>query len=346
MLKHGGDRMGFLEEYGREPLDFSVNVNPLGMSPMAAMAASEALALGALYPDIHYRRLRQSVGRHYGIPAEFVIPGNGASDLIWRIAAIKRGQRVLLTAPTFSEYEGALSAFGCKVSYHILTRENNFALTGDVLEKITPELDMFLLCNPNNPTGKTVEQGLLMKILARCRECDVLLWVDECFSGFLDNPQEQLSSYDNLIILQAATKLYAMAGLRLGYAFCAHQKLRDQLWTFGQSWPVSVAAQEAGIAALEDTEYLTRSLSLVSRERERVKKALESVFIEVIGGEANYLFFHTDIPSFQEQLAEKGFLIRGCDSYLGLGDGYYRISLRMPEDNDKLIRAVETLCGA
>lgn len=342
--------MGFLEAYGREPLDFSVNVNPLGMSPKAAMAASEALAMGALYPDMRYRRLCQSVGNHYGIPAEFIIPGNGASDLIWRIAAIKRGQRVLLTAPTFSEYEGALSAFGCRVDYYVLTRKNKFALTWDVLEKITPELDVFFLCNPNNPTGITVKRGLLMEILERCKECGVLLWVDECFNGFLDNPrehslQEQLISHDNLIILQAATKLYAMAGLRLGFAFCAQQKLRDQLWAFGQSWPVSMVAQEAGIAALGDTEYLKRSLSLVSGERERVRKALESVSTEVIGGEANYLFFHTDIPAFGEQLAERGFLIRSCDSYQGLGNGFYRISLRMPEDNDKLIRAIKTLSG-
>lgn len=318
------------------------------MSPKAKKAAAEALAQGAEYPDMSYRRLCQAIGSHYGISAEYIIPGNGASDLIWRAAAVIRGKRVLLTAPTFSEYEGALTAFGCKVNRHVLTAQNLYSLTDDILEKITPDLGAFFLCNPNNPTGRTVEHELLMEILTRCKEYNVLLWVDECFNGFLDNPrehslQDQLNRNHNLVILQAVTKLYAMAGLRLGFAFCAGRKLREQLWGFGQSWPVSVVAQEAGIAALQDVEYLEHSLSLIRRERERIKNMLEAASIEVMGGEANYLFFHTDIPAFEKRLAREGFLIRNCATYPGLKNGYYRIALRMPKDNDKLIADIQKM---
>ncbi len=342
--------MGFVEKYGREPLDFSVNVNPLGMCPKAKEAAAQALARGAEYPDARYRRLCKAISGHYSVPPEFVIPGNGAADLIWRIAAMKSGGRALLTAPTFSEYESALSAFGWKIRRHVLLHENGFALTEDILPNITPDLDVFFLCNPNNPTGKTVNRELLLKISERCRECGVLLCADECFNGFLDNSghhslRNQLNQNDNLVIIGALTKLYAMAGLRLGFALCANRELRERLWASCQSWPVSVIAEEAGIAALRDETYLEHSLSLLRIERLRIKEMLETFSFEVIGGEANYLFFRTDIPAFGELLAKKGLLIRDCSNYQGLSEGYYRIAIRMPAENDRLIAAIQEVKG-
>lgn len=351
MLTHGGDLVGFYETYGRMPLDFSVNVNPLGLPKGARKAAEAALSHAAEYPDPAYRQLREAVGRHYRIPPAFVVPGNGADDLIWRIAAVMKNRRILLTVPCFSEYENALETFGCRIERHVLKAELQFCLTEDILEKITPGLDAFFLCNPNNPTGRTLDRELLLRILDRCREYGTLLWVDECFNGFLDRPEEhslidRLSSYENLAILQAPTKFYAMAGLRLGFIFCAGDRLRKQLWTFGQSWPVSVTAQAAGIAALEDRTYAERSRALIRKERERVRNMLKAASITVIGGEANYLFFHTDIPAFDRKLAERGFLIRSCASYRGLEDGYYRIALRTPWDNDRLIKAIRKIAAA
>lgn len=344
MLTHGGDRVGFLETYGQEPIDFSVNTNPFGMPPKAKKAAAQALERAVEYPDMRYRRLCKAIGEHYRVPAEFVIPGNGAADLIWRVAAIKKGEQALITAPTFSEYEAALSANGCEVRRHILLRESGFAVTEDILDEITPDLGVLILCNPNNPTGKTVERELLLKILERCQVCGVLLCVDECFNDFLDDPngnslRDQLSRYDDLVIFGALTKIYAIAGLRMGFALCADRGLREQLWTAGQSWPVSIVAEEAAIAAMEEKEYLRESLSLVHSERQRMKEALEAESFEVIGGEANYLFFYTDIPAFDRLLGEKGFLIRNCAGYPGLCEGYYRIAVRLPEDNDRLIAA-------
>ena len=344
-LIHGGDRAGFLEVYGREPVDFSVNVNPFGMPESAKKAAAQALERAAEYPDMPYRKLCRAIGASCQVPAEYVVPGNGAADLIWRLAALKRGQRALITAPSFSEYEGALTACGWEVRRHVLLRESGFALTEDILPQITADLGLVILCNPNNPTGKTIPQGLLLQILDRCRDYGVLLCVDECFNGFLDDPgahslRDRLELSDNLILLGALTKLYAMAGLRLGYALCANDALRARLWAMGQSWPVSVVAEAAAIAALEDKAYLEYSLPPLRAERRRLRSALETAGLEVLGGEANYLFFYTDIPAFGRRLAEKGFLLRDCGSYPGIEDGYYRIAVRRPEDNDQLLAAI------
>ncbi len=350
MVIHGGNRREFLEKYGREPLDFSVNVNPLGMSPKAREAALEALDRGGEYPDREYAALRLAVGEHFGIPARYVIPGNGASDLIFRAAALLSGKRVLLTAPAFSEYEAALCAFGCRILYHRLLPENDFSLTEDVLEQITPALDGFFLCNPNNPTGTMVQPKLLNRIVKRCEECGTLLWVDECFNGFLDDPAAhslvgRLSDCRNLIILQAPTKLYALAGLRLGYAFCGEESLWEKLWTYGQSWPVSAVAQAAGIAALKDEDYVERSLSLVRQQRAYLRAGLKSLSFRTVKGEANYLFFYTDIPDFADRLGERGILIRCCDSYRGLEKGYYRIAVRLPRENERLLGEMMEISG-
>lgn len=350
MLKHGGDRIGFQETYGLDPLDFSVNVNPFGMSPKAKEAATLALSRGAEYPDFSYRKLRKAIGSYLGVPGEYVIPGNGAADLIWRIAAINRTKSALLTAPTFSEYESALTAFDIDTGRYLLIRENGFSLTEDILSGITSGLGVLFLCNPNNPTGKTIEPELMLKILKRCHECGVLFCVDECFNGFLDHPDKhtlrnQLDHYHNLVIIGAFTKLYALAGLRIGYALCADRSFQERLFITGQSWPVSVVAEEAAIAAMQDTDYLEQSLPLLHMERRRIWNALETNALEVIGGEANYLFFHTDIPAFGIRLAEKGFLIRDCSTYTGLKEGDYRITVRMPEDNDRLLEAIKEIIG-
>ena len=345
---HGGDRIAFYETFGKEPLDFSVNIKPMGMSPKALETLGKAADRWVCYPDTRYRRLRRAVADFYRIPAEFILPGNGASDLIWRAAAMLRGGRVLLTAPTFSEYECALSAFGCGIRRHFLKPEDRFALTDRILEEITPDLDALFLCNPNNPTGRTADPALMALVLERCRENQVILWVDECFNGFLEEPEDhsltdKLFEYDNLVILQAATKLCALAGLRLGYVFCGGERLREALAGYGQSWPVSVVAQEAGIASMEDKDYLSRSRALIAGERERMWKALESAGLEVLGGEANYLFFWTSVPSFGHRMGQMGILLRDCGSYPGLRSGYYRMALRMPRDNDCFCGAVKRI---
>jgi threonine-phosphate decarboxylase len=147
--------------------------------------------------------------------------GNGAGDLIYRIARLKKTRRALVTAPTFSDYEKALREVLCEVVYHQLPK-NNFLLDEQIFSKINSGVQLIFLCNPNNPTGLTVNKNLLDLIVRRCGESGVMLVIDECFNEFLDEPLEHgalpfLREFGNVIILRAFTKIYAMAGLRLGY---------------------------------------------------------------------------------------------------------------------------------
>lgn len=347
-LIHGGDVVGFEAQYGRAPLDFSVNTNPFGLSPRARAALSLAADRACEYPDPLCRRLRQAIGAQESVPMEWVACGNGAADLIWRLALALHPRRALVTAPTFSEYETALTFARCAVEHCILRRDRGFLPDEEILGRITEEIDVVFLCNPNNPTGRTMSKDLLRQIVHRCRETGSVLVVDECFLGFLAEKAEKtmkphLSEYPNLVILKAFTKLYGMAGLRLGYCLCANETLLEDLRRAGQCWPVSVAAEEAGLAALEDRAFVRRTLEFLPGERERLRTQLTLRGMDVIPGEANYLLFSTKIENFDQKLAQRGILIRDCRNYPGLTEGDYRTAVLLLRDNDRLLAAVDEI---
>ncbi|MBQ3104646.1 MAG: aminotransferase class I/II-fold pyridoxal phosphate-dependent enzyme [Lachnospiraceae bacterium] len=346
MLIHGGDITGFEERYGTIPLDFSVNSNPFGLSPKAEAALHSAAKRACQYPDPLYRRLRLAIAKHEALSPEWIFCGNGAADLIWRIVYAVRPRHALLMAPTFLEYDKALTCVHCHVEHYLLREREDFQPGEDFLDRITEKTDILFLCHPNNPTGLLTEQGLLIRILEQCREKHVLLVVDECFLGFLAQAERltlksYLSAYPNLLILKAFTKLYGMAGLRLGYCLGSDPTLLSSLGQTGQCWPISVIAEEAGIAALQDSPFVQKTLSFLAPERERVACALKKLDMRVWPGQANYLFFRTKLPHFQHRLAEKGILIRNCGNYPGLDDSYCRIAILTPPDNDRLLTAIK-----
>lgn len=181
---HGGDI------YSQDFItDYSANINPLGVPKGVARAVIDSVSGIGNYPDPDCRRLRAAMAVHEQAEEEQLIFGNGASDLIFALAFGMKPKKALLTAPCFAEYEQALQAAGCTVSYYELQEELGFVIQEDYLERITGELDLLFLCNPNNPTGVVIPDGLLEKIESRCRKYKVLMVMDECFCGFLDDPK-------------------------------------------------------------------------------------------------------------------------------------------------------------
>lgn len=342
MTDHGGDWAGFQKTYGVPPLDFSANVSPLGMPEAVLRAAESALAEASRYPDPLCRELREKLAAHHGVPAEWILCGGGAADLIYRLAAARRPKAALVTAPTFSEYENALELWGCSVSRFPLSAENGFAVTEDILPAITPGLDLLFLCEPNNPTGRTTDRALLERILERCGDCGTLLAVDECFNDLLDDPAAHtllgcLPQSENLLILRAFTKSRGLAGLRLGYALCQNVPLLASMARGGPPWAVSAPAQAAGIAALEQDGDLDSLRRLIRRERPRLAAGLEALGCRVCPGEANYLLFFHSAPGLSRRLAERGVLIRDCSGYHGLENGWYRAAVRTEAENTEFL---------
>ena len=340
---HGGDWAGFQRQYGCSPMDFSANVSPLGLPEGVREAVRQTLDHCERYPDPFCRDLVRSIGQTIDVPEEWILCGNGAGDLIYRVILARRPRTALVTAPTFSEYANALRSVDCRIlEYHLLP-EKGFRISQDMISVITGDLDMIVLCEPNNPTGVTTDPHLLRKILRRCEDCNVLLVVDECFNGFLDYPKEhslltQGKGSSQLLVLNAFTKSYGMAGLRLGYAVCSDRTILEGMLRSGPPWPVSAPAQAAGVAALKDKTYPLRLRELLSVQRPYLKRELARCGARDIQGEANYLFFSHPDSALADKLKERNILIRTCSDYSGLGKGWYRTAIRTAEDNRTLIR--------
>ena len=341
-LTHGGDWAGYRAQYGHDALDFSANVSPLGLPQGVANAIAAALPHADRYPDPLCRALRAKLAPHEGIPAESILCSNGAADLIFRLAWAAKPRTALVTAPTFAEYAAALESAGCAVRRHFLQAEVDFAVTDSILSSITPEVDMVFLCQPNNPTGQVTPLAMVQKLLRRCADCGAVLVVDECFLDFLAardalTAKTVLRDAPNLIILKAFTKLYAMAGVRLGYALCSDAALLDKMRAAGQPWAVSGLAQAAGLAALEETAYADSVRTLIADQRPRLAAGLRALGLRVVDGQANYLLFRAP-ADFGAKLRRHGAVVRGCGNYPGLDETWYRTAVRTQKENEQLLK--------
>lgn len=342
---HGGDIYRY-----PDVLDFSANINPLGTPESVIAAAKDSLHKIEHYPDVDKEELVTALSVYEQVPKEFIICGNGAAELIFSVVWARKPKKALLAAPTFAEYGQALKSVDCQIDYFYLEEKQGFTVSADILEKITGELDILFLCNPNNPTGVLIEQGLLDDILKCCREQNVFLVLDECFVDFLERPQEaekkdRLAVCPDLFILKAFTKRYAMAGLRLGYGLCSNQEVLENMRSVMQPWSISIPAQEAGVAALKEESYVNLSRRLVQEEREYLKEELCKLGLRVFDSRANYIFFYGP-EDFGERMMEKKIMIRDCSNYPGLSMGYYRIAVRTRDENEKLVLAMKEILKA
>ena len=341
-LVHGGDWAGYRAQFGRDALDFSANVSPLGLPEGVAKAITAALPTADRYPDPLCRELRAKLALHEGVPADHILCGNGAADLIFRLVWAKKPRRALVTAPTFAEYAAALETVGCTVERFILQAADDFAVPEAFLSAIDDRVDLVFLCQPNNPTGQVTPLVMVQKLLCRCADCGAVLVVDECFLDFLAarealTAKTVLRDAPNLIILKAFTKLYAMAGVRLGYALCSDTALLDKMRAAGQPWAVSGLAQAAGLAALEETAYADSVRTLIADQRPRLAAGLRALGLRVVDGQANYLLFRAP-ADFGAKLRRHGAVVRGCGNYPGLDETWYRTAVRTQKENEQLLK--------
>ena len=356
-MEHGGDI------YGNKniELDFSVNLSPIGppREVTGAILDSELQGLLTSYPDPMYRDLRRALARNLELPEEWILCGNGASELLMAVVQAVRPKRAMIPVPSYQGYERVLEAAGAGILFYGLKREQGFALTDDFLEsadglkRLAGTETMLFLCNPNNPVGKCTEPELLIKIAEYCRENHIFLVVDECYLDLVPDARHKtmrraLKENPYLIIVDAFTKTYAMPGIRLGYMMLSSADLRRAVQMQQPEWSVSMFAQRAGLAALGSEGYLHEARQAVRAEREYVCERLREMGMEVFDGEAPFVMFFSR-KELYEPLKEKGILIRRCDGIRGVrgsseeGGHYYRIGLRSREENIRLMRTIGEL---
>lgn len=337
---HGG------EIYDKEiNLDFSVNTNPFGMPEGVKRVLTDYIHTFNRYPDDYNRVLKNALAKELSVKEEEIICANGASDLIYRLCQVIRPKKALLLAPSFVEYEKALRAVGCEILIHDLKEEENFSLKEDFLLQLDTSIDIIFLCNPSNPVGNLTERELIIKIADKCQTLGTMLVLDECFLEFTRKEESLIpcrNTYPNLFILRAFTKFYSLAGLRLGYGICADMAFMDRLIENTPSWNVSLPAQLAGEEALKDKEYREQTYRWLDTERDYLRKGLEEEGVKVYPSDSNFLLFK-GAEGLYEEMLQKGILIRECRNYRGLGGEYYRVAIKLREENELLLEALRAI---
>ena len=179
---HGGNVFGM-----GEILDMSANINPLGLPERVHEAVISSSSEWEKYPDPFCTELCEKLAEKLGISAENIVCGNGAADLIYRLVHKFKPKKAVILAPTFGEYPKALAEVGCDISRFYLSEADGFEVDDGFAEMLDSTVNMAILCSPNNPSGRLIRSQVLERIAEKCAELDIILVVDECFSGFAEN---------------------------------------------------------------------------------------------------------------------------------------------------------------
>ena len=337
--KHGADIYKFRGK-DEERLDFSTNTNPFGLPESVKQAAVDSLDRLEYYPDVRCDDLRKALSEFEQVSEDYIICGNGATELLYALAYALQPLEALIPVPAFLEFESSLCSLDCRVRHLHLSEKLGFRLDKTILADISLSTNVLFLSNPGNPSGVLSDRNLLEAIVEKCAREDIIVVMDECFLDFADDPpkyslHDLVPKYRNLFLLKSFTKTYAMAGLRLGYGLCSNSDLLEAMRSVVQPWNVSAPAQAAGIAALQETGYVDAARKLVHQERLRMMASLTESGYKVYDSGVNYLLFRGP-EDLGEKAMEAGFLLRDGCHYRGLAKGYYRIAVRKPEENGKL----------
>jgi len=323
----------------RDLLDFSQNVNPLGAPVRALEAARRAVdEETGRYPAPGYPRLREALAAYLGVPPGKVVPTNGGAEALFLAArAAGTGGRALILEPTFSEYPAAARAAGLEPVRRVARRpEDGFRLDPAALEDLEGVAFVFL-CNPNNPTGDTLTPAEVLEVADHVRERNAALVVDEAFADFAPEAGVAAEVSEGLYVARSFTKFFAIPGLRLGCLVCEGAGRVRELQP---SWSVNAVAAAAGIAAVGDQNFVDASVAEVARLREELFGALEALpGLTPFPGAANFLLVRGP-AGLPERLTRRRVLVRGCEPFLGLGPGYFRVAVRGTAESERLVAAL------
>lgn len=350
---HGAEVYGAAAESGfktEDILDFSSSVNPLGPSQKALDAITNAFSRIEAYPDSYSNALRKVLAEHYGnITPDNIIVGNGSTELMYLFAEVflRRGEKALMAAPTFGEYEAAVRKTGECVKF--IRLGNSFQLEAEAFIREMAGCKLVFLCNPNNPTSKLIPQKTLTEILDNALQQGIIVFLDEDFLEFIDDEKSRtmiskIDKYPNLFVLRSFTKLFGLTGLRCGYGI-AHKDIINAMLCAKIPWNVNCLAQPAAIAALNDKEHLKQTLDLIKKEKAYIQQEL-SQFKSFTFTEPDANFFFIDIRNtgltannLKHRMLKQGILIRDCSSFVGLNEFYIRVAVKTHSENVRLIDA-------
>lgn len=340
-MVHGGDIYR-----NSVTLDFSVNVNPLGMPEGVKQALLEAIEVCNQYPDIRQQELKTEVGKLHEVLPEHILFGNGASELFMAIVHTLKPKKTVIPIPSFYGYEHAAKACESEICYyemqHLASEEEVFGMEEELFQNLDESVDVLFLANPNNPVGGIVPEEWMERLFLHCRKQGIYVILDECFAGFCGQEVSLLTRYvefPNVIWVRAFTKIFSIPGVRIGYLINGDEKLLKRIERQLPEWNLSTFAQKAGIACAREKDFINQTREYVEAEGHFLAQELERMGLQVYPYVANFLMVYTEAPLY-ERLLEKGILIRDCSNFRGLSKGYYRIAIKIREENQQLLTRI------
>ncbi|MBU3110885.1 pyridoxal phosphate-dependent aminotransferase [Clostridium lacusfryxellense] len=358
---HGGDvyTNGLL--MGRELIDYSSNINPLGVPGSFIDNINEAVNALTRYPDIQYRDVLKALNEYTDCAEEYFVLGNGAAEIIDLVISCHKN--LLIVVPSFVEYEIDAKKWDCKIEYSYLKEkinENSLLKKEytnlsydyeDILNKLK-YVEGVILGNPNNPNGNIIDKGEIHNILEYCENNGKVVIIDEAFIEFtgetLHSFSTEVKDYKCLFIIRALTKFFAMPGIRFGYGISSNINLIKKIKDKQNPWNINCFAEVAACHVLKDSLYIQKSKEWIRKERTSFLNSLKKIsFIDkVFLTYGNYVLCKL-IGLTSDELykicLEQGFVIRKVDNFRGLDNQYIRLAIKDNVTNEKLIMLFKSI---
>jgi len=350
MMEHGGNVYLASVETGipvGEIIDFSASINPLGVPESVAEAIRENIRYLVHYPEPFAENLAAHLGRHLNVDPRTIVCGNGSTELIYLVVRALAPLRVLVVAPTFSEYERACSMLhGTSCVRLALSRENGFEIDPSAFITAMTGCNMAFLCNPNNPTGKVLQWDTVMAMADAAQQRSCHLVVDEAFIDFVPEHSvvDKVAMNSHLIVLRSLTKFYALSGLRIGYGVFP-RALIGLMKNHKEPWTINTLAQKAAITAINDRDYQERTLAVIAEGKRFLEKELAALKVDYVPSAANFYLLRLErAQQAVASLRENGFLVRDCSNFPGLDGSHIRIAVRSRQENAALLKEFAQTC--
>ncbi len=334
-------------------INFSGNVNPLGLSETLADKLKANIDLVTNYPDPDYVRLKESIASYVQCDTEHILLGNGTTELIAHYMDYVNPKNALIIGPTYSEYEKKMTTIGTNITYLPLEKEKEFQLEPDsLLTQLTDETDLLVLCNPNNPTATLMASHHLIPIFDHCKAHNIHILIDETYMDFVEDA-DQISAinlvpcYSNCIVLRGFSKFFSAPGLRLGYGITSDFMCHEMIALKRHHWSINSLAAFAGSELMTDQDFIRNSKSFITKERERVQAELLTFKeIHVYPTACNFFLIECTNPKHSAKelfayMIQHHLMIRDASSFPFLHGEFFRFCLLTPEHNDQLLACLK-----
>lgn len=336
-------------------VNFAGNVNPLGLPASVKEAVATHADLFSSYPDREYLSLRNVLSNYCDVPADYILPGNGSSELIALLIEARAPKHTLILGPTYSEYSRELTFSGSTQDYYHLQETSDFrADLDDLFHTLSDGYDFLIICNPNNPTSSAIFRDELKELLAFCKRKNIFVMIDETYVEFAPDISAITAvpltkQFSNLMVLRGVSKFYAAPGMRFGYGITGNSEFLKTMREKQIPWSLNSLGAFAGEMLFQDHDYYQQTRNLILSERQKMYETIKKLpTFKIYPAYANFLLvkiLKDGITSFDvfERCIQKGLMIRDCSSFQCLEGEYVRFCIQMPEENQRLLDLLQTI---